>query len=113
MGTRHCKDHRTGIVYVYETEKATDPMTGKTSVRKKMVGRLDDDGNVVPTSGRRGRLPKKAAISGDAELSRDALVGRIEALSRRNAELEEKVRLLEQDKQFLINGIGELLSHVR
>ena len=59
MALHKSLDHRTGITYVYDVGKTVDPETGKYVKNRHLVGRLDDDGNVVPTSGRRGRLPQK------------------------------------------------------
>ena len=50
MALHKSVDHRTGITYVYDVEKTIDPETGKYVRSRHMVGRLDDNGNVVPAS---------------------------------------------------------------
>ena len=61
MGVVHCRDNRTGVVYVYESHSFWDKTEKKTKAHRKLIGKLDENGNVVPTSGRRGR-PRKNPI---------------------------------------------------
>ena len=107
MSYNYCKDHRSGITYVYEMEKSTDGSSGKPKTSRKLIGRLDDDGNIVPTSGRRGRLPKKTA----AEESGTAGSGaETEALKDEIRELKKTVAALRSNQKEVIKGLEGLLA---
>ena len=58
MGEVHCRDPRTGIVYVYSSESYWDKEAKKKRERRKLIGKMDENGNVIPTNGKPGR-PKK------------------------------------------------------
>lgn len=58
MSYNYCRDHRSGITYVYDVVSFIDE-SGKRQRTRKPVGRLDENNALVPTSGRKGRLPKK------------------------------------------------------
>ena len=60
-----------------------------------MVGRLDDNGNIVPTSGRRGRLPQK-----DKDVASNV----------KTAELEETILRLKEENSRLKVRISELIN---
>lgn len=52
------KNKKTGTVYVYESESYWDKDKKQPRNRRKLIGRLDENGNIVPT-GSRGRPRKK------------------------------------------------------
>ena len=60
MGEVHCRDPRSGIIYVYSSESYLDPETNTRKTRRKLIGKLDENGNVVPTKGTPGRNKKRA-----------------------------------------------------
>ena len=110
MGYNYCKDHRSGITYVYEVTKEADSSPGKAKTSRKLVGKLDDAGNIVPTSGRRGRLPKKTA----AEESGTAGSGaETEALKDEIRELKKTVAALRSNQKEVIKGLEGLLALVK
>ena len=51
MGEVHCRDPRTGIVYVYSSESYWDKEAKKKKERRKLIGKMDENGNVIPTNG--------------------------------------------------------------
>lgn len=53
----HCKDNRTGITYCYESESYWDKDAKMPKSHRKLIGKLDENGNIVPT-GPRGRRKK-------------------------------------------------------
>lgn len=111
MAQHRSIDHRTGITYVYEVEKTLDSETGMESTKRHLIGRLDEQGNVVPTSGRKGRLPKKNNDSlADPQL--DLLRNEVEELKRKNSSLEAQIADLRREKDVIINGLRKLLSQV-
>ena len=102
-------DHRTGITYVYDVEKTMDPETGKYVRNRHLVGRLDDDGNVVPTSGRRGRLPQKDKDvdpnTQAAELEEEILI-----LKEENSRLKARISELINERHILVEGMKKLIE---
>ena len=54
------RDKRSGIVYAYSSTSYWDKEKKQGRSHRKLLGRVDETtGEIVPTSGRRGRLPKK------------------------------------------------------
>ena len=102
-------DHRTGITYVYDVGKTMDPETGKYVRNRHLVGRLDDDGNVVPTSGRRGRLPQKdkdvASNTQAAEMEKKILI-----LKEENSRLKVRISELTNERRILVEGMKKLIE---
>ena len=102
-------DHRTGITYVYEVEKTMDPETGKYVKSRHMIGRLDDNGNVVPTSGRRGRLPRK-----DDDVASKTRTTELEAenqlLREENFRLKTRISELAHERSALVEGMKKLIE---
>lgn len=109
MALHKSVDHRTGITYVYNVEKSTDPETGNYIRIRHMVGRLDDNGNVVPTSGRRGRLPQKnkdvASNTRTAELEAEILM-----LKEENSRLKIRISELTSERRTLVEGMKKLIE---
>ena len=107
MSYNYCKDHRSGITYVYEVTKTADGSSGEAKTARKLVGKLDEEGNIVPTSGKKGRLPKsRVPEAGDAQDGTEALRHEIAAL-------KSTVALLRQERQELIKGLEDLLTMAR
>ncbi|MCD8306892.1 MAG: hypothetical protein LUD51_01485 [Clostridia bacterium] len=53
-----CRNNRTGITYVYESESYWDKEKKMPSARRKLIGKVDEaTGEIVPC-GKRGRKPK-------------------------------------------------------
>lgn len=112
MSYNYCKDHRSGITYVYDVSSYVgEDGTRKTS--RKLIGKLDDNGNLIPTSGRRGRLPKNredTITNGDHDSSYRE---RIADLELQITELRNTVDMLRKEKDLLVNGLKQLLGQVR
>ena len=108
MGYNYCKDHRSGITYVYEVTKEADSSPGKAKTSRKLVGKLDDAGNIVPTSGRKGRLPKAQAPE-----HTDGARKETETLKKEIVELKRTIAALRRDNQELVKGLEDLLSKAR
>ena len=106
MSYNYCKDHRSGITYVYEMEKSIDGSTGEIKTVRRLVGKLGEEGNVVPTSGRRGRLPKKQT-SGNIK-GVDAR--EVKRLKEENEDLRNTVTALQKSQKEIIKGLESLLA---
>ena len=61
------RDPRSGITYVYESYNYWDKTEKKHKAKRKCIGKLDSEGNVVATRGRRGRPPKETNESPSVE----------------------------------------------
>ena len=107
------KNKKTGITYVYESEYYWDPEKKQPRNRRKLIGKLDDEGNIIPT-GSRGRKRKEAP---EPDERMEELEKALSYYQERSRELEtqvtllqEKARKLEKDKSQLAAGIKELLE---
>ena len=57
------KDKKSGTVYVYESESYCDKEKKAPRNRRKLIGKLDENGNIIPT----GRKKTATAKDGEAE----------------------------------------------
>ena len=96
--------NQSGVVYAYESVSEWDPQKKQSRSKRKCLGRVDPDtGEIIPTSGKRGRPSKKTKHpSTDFEYSElmaafDKLKADHEAAKRQNLELlqeNKKLRLI-------------------
>ena len=112
MSYNYCKAPRSGITYVYDVTSQKDK-NGNRKTNRKLIGRLDDYGNIVPTSGRRGRLPKNKVASADACSVTACDPKKIEIMERQIEELRESIRILQEEKKMLVDGMKQLLAKVK
>lgn len=121
MGEVHCRDPRTGIVYVYSSQSYWDKETKTKKAHRKLIGKLDENGNLVPTKGTRGRNKKQTAErpSSDSNSS-DAVTEmmksyeqRLKNQADRIANLEATIREITRDKQNLVDNLERILSKYR
>lgn len=56
MGIVYQKDKRTGITYVYENQSFWDKELKRSRSKRKLIGKLNEDGEIVPTDGRCRKL---------------------------------------------------------
>jgi len=117
MGKVHCRDNRTGVVYVYESHSYWDKIEKKTKAHRKLIGRLDENGNVVPTSGHPGRPRKKPIAPTMDESQIDAfkametkLQARIDSLTKANAELAKEVREMKRKQTELLSAMKNVVQ---
>ena len=62
MAIVHHYDARVNTTYVYESKGYYDREAHKTKTHRKLIGKLDENGNLVPT-GKVGSPPKKVIAS--------------------------------------------------
>lgn len=118
MAIVRSKNKKTGITYVYESESYWDPEKKQPRNRRKLIGKLDDDGNIVPT-GKRGRkkteptpvLDEKEAAGMQENL--EAAWNRCRELETEKVLLEEKIRKLETEKTALVSELTKLIERYR
>lgn len=122
MGEVHCRDPRSGIIYVYSSESYLDPETNTRKTRRKLIGKLDENGNVVPTKGTPGRNKKRAVDKKTANGSdSDAVIKeltesyeqRLKAQLDRITSLENTIRELTREKKNLVDSMDRVLAKYR
>lgn len=140
MGVVHCRNPRNGIVYVYSSFSYWDKETKSKKAIRKLIGKLDEHGNVVPTNGHPGRPKKnktpesepvkpaaadsesvktvatdtKPASPADPSVDEDKGKSQtIDALEERIRELESTVQGVINDRDVLIDELDKLISRFR
>lgn len=108
---------KTGITYVYESESYWDPEKKQPRNRRKLIGKLDANGNIVPT-GKRGRTKsvpseltreeKKELINSrdEADIYREKMI----TAEAEAAELRARITVLEKEKAEILESIAALLK---
>ena len=122
MGEVHCRDPRSGIIYVYSSESYLDPETNTRKTRRKLIGKLDENGYVVPTKGTPGRnkksaVDKKTANGSDSDAVIKELTEsyeqRLKAQLDRITSLENTIRELTREKKNLVASMDRVLAKYR
>lgn len=99
------KNPKTGITYVYESESYWDKDLKQPRNHRKLVGKLNEKGEIVPT-GKKGR-PKssstdKAIDAGEAAKLREeaqTYAARCSELEYENRRLKRKLSTLQAEKE--------------
>lgn len=107
------KNKKSGTVYVYESESYWDKEKKQPRNKRKLIGKLDEEGNIVPT-GKNGRGKKTSEDGGDqsdetrelAELRR-----RLEEAETRIKERELRIELLEKQRAVMKNDLIKILNN--
>ena len=108
---------KTGITYVYESESYWDPEKKQPRNHRKLVGKLDENGNIIPT-GSRGRKRKEEngpdireqKLTDELESSLSYYQDKSRELETKNALLQAQVKKLEKEKADLLSGIKGILE---
>ena len=120
MGEVHCRDPRTGIVYVYSSESFWDKEAKKKRERRKLIGKLDENGNVVPTSGRPGRQKKQkeetttqaqdeSSLQQEMQRLKESYERRLQAQAEKIAEIESRLRTMEGEEKATVDALEKIL----
>lgn len=121
MGEVHCRDPRTGIVYVYSSESYWDKEAKKKRERRKLIGKMDENGNMIPTNGKPGR-PKKqkeessakaqdeSSLQQEMQQMKESYERRLQAQAERIAELESRVRTMEREEKATVDALAKILT---
>jgi len=121
MGEVHCRDPRTGIVYVYSSESYWDKEAKKKKERRKLIGKMDENGNVVPTNGKPGRPRKQredpspkaqdeSSLQQEMQQIKESYEQRLQAQAERIAELETRLRAMEREEKAVVDALEKILS---
>ncbi len=106
---------KTGITYVYESESYWCPELKQPRNRRKLIGKLDEAGNIVPT-GKRGRKSKEEKAAEPEklaeELQKDLLYYQDECRKKETeiTLLQERIRTLEKEKTTILHMLGDILE---
>jgi hypothetical protein len=111
------KNKKTGITYVYESESYWDPEKKQPRNHRKLIGKIDDDGNIIPT-GSRGRKRKdeepqdsrEQKVTDELESSLSYYQKRSREMETQNVLLQEQVRKLEKEKVELLSELKKILE---
>ena len=121
MGEVHCRDPRTGIVYVYSSESYWDQEAKKKRERRKLIGKMDENGNMTPTNGKPGR-PKKqkeessakaqdeSSLQQEMQQMKESYERRLQVQAERIAELESRVRTMEREEKATVDALAKILT---
>ena len=101
----HHYDKKTGKTRVYESTPHYDPVTKQSRPKRKYLGTLDDEtGELIPSSGRRGR--RKSPINEPTNTGTDSTSAKIDALLQSISDKDDEIASLKSE-------IKELQSTVR
>ena len=109
------KNKKTGITYVYESESYWDPDKKQPRNHRTLIGKLDDDGNIIPT-GSRGRKRKDSNLQDmnepteEMESSLAYYQDQCRELGTKNIVLQEQIRKLEKEKSELLSNLRNVLD---
>ena len=109
------KNKKTGITYVYESESYWDPDKKQPRNHRTLIGKLDDEGNIIPT-GSRGRKRKDSNLQDMNELTEEMessltyYQDQCRELETKNIVLQEQIRKLEKEKSELLSTLRNVLD---
>lgn len=105
--------NQSGVVYAYESISEWDPVKKQSRSKRRCLGRVDPDtGEIIPTSGKRGRAAKKK----DDETNSSENADYILAMNKLRADYEEAKKqnqeLIKENKKLktIISKIEKTIS---
>lgn len=102
---------KTGRVALYESTSHYDPETKSSRPIRKYLGTEDSEtGELIPSSGTRGRKP--ASESKPAKKKEDEYRLLVESLRKENAEKDARIRKLEQQNTILRSNLERIRSMI-
>lgn len=109
--------NQSGVVYAYESISEWDPVKKQSRSKRKCIGRVDPDtGEIIPTSGRRGRPPKEKKSSAPPKGAENAaLTEELEKLRTDYKELKKKnLELIQENEKLksILSRIKKELSDI-
>ena len=91
--SQYTQKMKNGSVYVFECENVNDPEKKQTRKKnRKLIGRLDEDGNIVPTRKKapKGKNTQEQETQKDPQ--KDAAISRLEDLVEKQKQEIESLR---------------------
>ena len=107
------KNKKTGIVYVYESESYWDKEKQQPRNKRKLIGKLDEAGNIVPT-GKSGRKKKETENLDEnmAENELNRLKADLEDALSKIKEKEIRIAFLEKQREETEKTLRRLLERL-
>ena len=89
-------DKKSGTTRVYESTSHYDPVTKQSRPKRKYLGTLDPEtGELIPSSGRKGRTPSRKNVPTSDEASE--LAKQVEKLQKAGARKDEEILSLKNE----------------
>ncbi|UNT96968.1 hypothetical protein [Allobaculum mucilyticum] len=105
MSITYRKDKKSGITYAYECTSVWVPELRQARNHRKYLGRVDEDGNIIPSTGRRGRPARDKVSSTKPEAAADPAA----MLKERDQEIAT-LKAENEHLRSLLAGISWLLK---
>lgn len=104
---------KTGIVSLYESTSHYDPVTKQSRPIRKYLGKEDPEtGELIPSSGKRGRKSGKKDSSAENEETLNSIRLQVEQLKRDCASKDKRISLLEKERDELIAVLESIKESV-
>ena len=103
------RDKRSGTVYVYESESYWDKEKGQPRNTRKLIGKLDENGNIVPT-GKSGRKKKENSEPAPDQKEVRELRKKLDDAEEAIKEGDLKITMLEKQKKEVESTLRKLLE---
>ena len=103
--------NQSGVTYAYEATSQYDPSTKQSRPKRKYLGRVDPEtGEIVPTTGKRGR-PRKNQATASSENNTN-ISPEHEELVRNLSKAEAQIAELRSENQKLVNENHRLKAFI-
>ena len=101
---------KTGVRTAYESESYWDKELKQPRNRRKYLGRVDNNGNIIPSSGKRGRKPGSRVVDKEFEFSEqnDQLRQILNEKDKEIAGLRREIRKLRSSLNSIAKILGQL-----
>lgn len=105
---------KTGTVAVYESTSYYDPETKQSRPKRKYLGTEDPEtGELIPTSGKRGRKKMEAGeVPKKREKQEDKYKAEYEKLLQQCTEKDARIKELEHENKKLLYSIARLRDSI-
>lgn len=110
--------NQSGVLYAYDYTSEIDPETGKSHQVRKYLGRVDEaTGEIIKTTGRKGRPPKNVCSTPSQEkqpASASAIGGAdAESLQQQINHLQDEVNALKQQNLNMQKFLDQFVAGLR
>lgn len=102
-------NRKSGCRYAYESTYRYDPEKGQSRPKRKYLGRVDDDGNIIPSSHRRGGARERGPLTlARASASQAPSVASPAADAAELGACRERIRRLEAEVEALRGALDSI-----
>lgn len=104
---------KTGAVSIYESTSHYDPVTKQSRPIRKYLGREDPEtGELIPSSGKRGRKPKSQGETSESEALVNSLRLQINDLKKEITQQKQVIHSLQRKNQELLDGFQSMSESI-